>query len=324
MDFVGLGALNLDIIYRIKLNYLPQIKKGMERKIEPQELPLIKKVLKERGELVVKSGGGSAANTIYALSKMGFSCGFIGRVGKDEAGDFLLEDLKKAGVDTAKVLREGETGICFILVDKKGERSVLVLPGTNDNLLLHQVDVNYINSAKILHTTSFIGETSFQTQKKTILETKIPLSFDPGEPHATRGWRQLLPIIKKSRLLFSTGREIELITGQTLKEGARRILREGPEIVVCKLGDKGSRIVSGLGEVFISAPKVRSLDTTGAGDVYAAGFLAGLLNNLSLPECGKLGTNAACISVTGFGRLNYPSKKFLEDFLNKERGRNVP
>lgn len=323
MDAVGLGALNLDIIYQIKFNHLPQVEKGTERKMEPEELPSISRLLEEKGKLMVKSGGGSAANTIYALSGMGFSCGFVGRVGKDREGDFLLQDLKKVGIDTSRITREGKTGICFILVDEKGERSVLVLPGTNDHLLLSPADLAYINRAKILHTTSFIGEASFQAQKKAILKTEAAVSFDPGEPHASKGWDQLLPILKKTWILFSTGREIELITGQDLKEGSRRILREGPGVVVCKLGNAGSWIISKQEEVFIPAKKVESLDTTGAGDVYAAGFLAGVLNKLSYPECGKLGTDAACISITEFGRSNYPQKKFVEGFLQEVRRKNA-
>ena len=89
MDAVGLGALNLDIIYKVNFEEFTLIKKGVERKIDKEELPFLKKFLKEKAQFVTKSGGGSAANTIYALSRMGFSCGFVGKVGKDEEGDFL-------------------------------------------------------------------------------------------------------------------------------------------------------------------------------------------------------------------------------------------
>jgi len=322
MDIVGLGALNLDIIYQVKFDHLSIIKKGTERKIEPEELSSVMALLEKKGKFVAKSGGGSAANTIYALSKMGFACGFIGKVGEDKEGDFLLQDLKKVGVDISRIKKEGKTGVCFILIDERGERSILVFPGTNDKLLSSHVDIDYINRAKILHTASFIGDVSFQTQKESILKTEIPISFDPGEPHASKGWEQLLPILRKTWVLFSTGREIELITRQNFKEGSRNILREGVKVVICKFGDKGSWIISKYEEIYIPAKKAKSLDTTGAGDVYAAGFLAGILNNLTFFECGKFATEAAGMSVTGFGRSNYPERKFFEEFLNKARGGN--
>jgi len=323
MDVVGLGALNLDFICQVSFDDLPMVEKGTERKITTGELSLINKFLKDKNKSIIKSGGGSAANTIYLLSKMGVSCGFIGKVGKDKEGDFLLQNLKEAKVDTSQIIREGKTGICFILVDKKGERSVLIVPGTNDTLTAHQIDVTYINRAKILHTASFVGKVSFQTQKEIISKTKIPLSFDPGQPHASKGLDELLPILKKTFILFSTHKEIELITSQNFKEGARKIIRNGTKIVVCKLGEKGSWIISLKEELFIPAQKIKSIDTTGAGDVYAAGFLTGILYNLSHAECGKLGTYAAGESITGFGRLNYPGKNFLEGFLQKVGVKNV-
>jgi len=323
MDAVGLGALNLDIIYKVNFEEFTLIKKGVERKIDKEELPFLKKFLKEKAQFVTKSGGGSAANTIYALSRMGFSCGFVGKVGKDEEGDFLLQELKEAKIDTSRVLREGQTGICFILIDEKGERSVFVLPGTNDTLLLSEIDIDYINRAKILHTASFIGDTSYKTQKETILRAKPLLSFDPGEPHAARGWEELFPIMRKTHILFSTKKEIELITGKNLKEGSFKIKECGVKVVVCKLGENGSLIINGGREVFIPAQKVKSIDTTGAGDVYAAGFLAGFLNNLTLKDCGVAGTLAAALSITGYGRERYPEKNFLESVLKKLREKNA-
>ena len=317
MDVVGLGALNLDIIYRVDFENLPQVKRGEEKKIDEEDISFIKRLLEKKGRLITKSGGGSAANTIYALSRMGFSCGFAGRVGEDKEGDFLLQDLMAAGVDTTGILREGKTGICFILVDKKGERSILVVPGTNDNLLPHQVDMDYINRAKILHTTSFIGNTSFQTQKKIVLRAKPLISFDPGQPHANKGWNELFPILQRTHILFSTEREVEIITYDSFKEGCRRMVRGGVKIVVCKMGEEGSWIITREKEIFIPSRKVKSVDTTGAGDVYAAGFLAGFLNKLSLIDCGKLGTYAAAISIAGFGREKYPGRKILQDFLQE-------
>lgn len=317
MEVVGIGALNFDILYKIKFDQLPQIQKRAERTIEAPEFLHIKKSLQEKGELVARSGGGSAANTIYALAKAGFSCGFVGKVGKDSVGDLLLQELQDVGVDTSNIARAGKSGVCCILLDENGERSVLVLPGTNDSLPAQEVDLQYINQAKILHATSFIGETSFQTQKKIILETKIPVSFDPGEPYADKGWNELLPVLKKTWIFFATHKEIKLITGQNIKKGLHTILDAGAKIAVGKLGRKGSFVISGEQEIFIPAVRTKSIDTTGAGDTYAAGFIAGILRGLPLLECGKLGTYFACSSIQGFGRTMYPEKNEVDNFIKK-------
>ena len=312
MDVVGFGALNIDIICKVDFNDFSFIEKGSERKIRKGELSFLKNTIEKKAKFVVKSGGGSAANTIYALSKMGFCCGFVGKVGKDKEGDFILKELEEAKVDTSEIKREGKTGICFILVDERGERSVLVLPGVNDTLTPDEVNLDYIKEAKILHATSFVGDTSYITQKNAILKSENILSFDPGEPHASRGWEELSPIIKKTYFFFSTEKEIKLLTGKNFEEGCARLRDWGAKVVICKMGDKGSFLKSEKGEIFIPARKVKSIDTTGAGDVYAAGFLAGFLRGLSLKNCGLVATCAAAMSVTGYGREKYPDKNFLE------------
>ncbi len=318
MDVVGLGALNLDLIYKVNFDKLKGVKRGLERKVNFEEFERIKKLLESEGEFVTKSGGGSAANTIYALSKMGFSCGFIGKAGEDEEGDFLIEDLSQAGVDTSRIKREGKSGICLVLVDDEGERSIFVLPNINNDLSLKDIDLSYIERAKFFHNTSFLGEKPFHAQRESILKTSTLVSFDPGEPYIRQGWNTLFPLLKKTYVLFLTKREIEILTGIDFKRGAQEILKWGVKVVVCKLGQQGSWIASHEGEWFISARKTEALDTTGAGDVYAAGFLAGLLKSMPLFECAKIGTEAAAESVTGFGRFNYPERDFLSKFLTKK------
>ncbi len=315
MDVVGVGALNLDLIYEVRFDKLFKEKKylsaeviGREREATPKEFYLLLKGVKNNGQLLKKSGGGSAANTVYALSKMGFSCGFVGKVGKDEEGEFLLKELQEVGVDISRIKEEGRSGICLILLDKNGERSIFVFPNINDTLKDSEVDMHYINQAKFLHMTSFLGDVSFATQKNIAEEAKVPLSFDPGEPHATKGLKELSTILKRSFILFPTEKEVEILTDKNYKKGARELLAYGAKIVVCTRGEKGSYIISQEGEWQISAEKGKVVDTTGAGDVYAAGFLAGLLEGASLPRCGKIATQAATQSIKGYGREKYPTR----------------
>lgn len=312
MDVVGLGALNLDVIYRASFDEFDRIQKGIEKRVSRQEFNGMVKLLKRRGELITRSGGGSAANTIYALARMGFSCGFVGKTGEDEEGDFLMGELAKAGVDTGGIRRKGRSGICLVLVDREGERSILVSPNTNDTLQPEEIDLSYINRAKFFHNTSFLGENSFKTQRAAVLKAENFVSFDPGQPYARKGWKAMLPFLKKTKVLFITQKEIEILTGGEFREGLQKILECGTEIIVCKRGGRGSLIVSGKGEWPVEVQRSKSVDTTGAGDVYAAGFLAGFLKGLPINECGKLGTAAAAVSITGFGRQNYPDKNFFQ------------
>jgi len=102
-----------------------------------------------------------------------------------------------------------------------------------------------------------------------------------------------------------------MLTGQDYRNGLRKLSRFGIKIFVCTLGEKGSYILSEEEELQVPAEKVEVVDTTGAGDVYAAGFLAGLLKGFSLSDSAKLATKMACESIRGYGRQRYPDTKIF-------------
>jgi len=305
MDVVGLGALNVDMVYEVDLASFG-LEAGRERIGSYEEFKGLLELLKNKGKLRAKSGGGSAANTIYALAKMGFSCGYLGKVGKDEEGNFLLEDLNRVGVDTRKVKRDKKSGVCLVLLGKSKDRSIIVLPNANDTLVFPELDTDYINEAEFLHMSSFLGKIPFEAQKQIAGETKAKISFNPGEPHATKGLKELTPILEHTFILFLSQKEAEILTGKDYKKGARMLLSYGIEVIACTLGEKGSYLLSREEEFKVPPEKVEAVDTTGAGDVYVAGFLAGLLKKLSLSECARLATKAAAQSIKGYGRDSYP------------------
>jgi len=314
MDVVGFGALNVDLIYEVDLASLG-IEAGRERKGSYEDFEKLLGLLNTKGKLKAKSGGGSAANTIYALAKMGFSTGYVGKVGKDEEGEFLLRELMEMGVDVSKIKRDGKSGLCIALSDKKGERSILVFPYANDELSYSEVDLDYLNEAKFVHITSFLGDKPFQAQKRIAKEINTRISFNPGEPHMRRGIEELTPILERTFILFSSQKEIEMLTKKDYKRGTKTLLGYGIKIAICTLGEKGSYILSRDEELEIPTEKVKVMDTTGAGDVYAAGFLAGLLKGFSLSECANLGTKVAGQSIKGYGRQRYPDANFLQSAL---------
>ena len=314
MDVVGLGALNVDMVYEVELASFG-LEAGRERIGSYEEFKGLLELLKNKGKLRAKSGGGSAANTIYALAKMGFSCGYLGKVGKDEEGNFLLEDLNKIGVDTHKVKRDKKSGVCLVLLGKSKDRSIIVLPNANDTLVFSELDTDYINEAEFLHMSSFLGKIPFEAQKQIASETKAKISFNPGEPHATKGLEELTPILEHTFILFLSQKEGEILTGKDYKEGAKALLNYGIEVIACTLGEKGSYLLSRKEEFEVPPEKVETVDTTGAGDVYAAGFLAGLLKKLSLSKCARLATKAAAQSIKGYGRDSYPERESNEQNL---------
>lgn len=318
-DVIGFGALNLDYIYSVDslsiLSHELLLQPGREIFYSERLFPRIRALIEKYGKLKGTSGGGSAANTIFSLARMGFKTGFIGKVGRDEAGDLLLKSLGK--VDAGHIRRQGKSGACLIVIDKREDRSIIAFPNTNKTVTIGKKDITAVNKARFLHFSSFVGQKSLSSQIRLVenLPSQVRLSFDPGEIYAGKGLKEISPIIHKSFVLFLTDREIQKLTGKRYKAGCRELLTMGPSILVCKRGREGSYVLSREEEFDVPAEEVPVVDNTGAGDVYNAGFLAGLLMEQPLRPCGLFATRMATKSITGYGRSRYPTYKDLTNFF---------
>lgn len=277
-DVVGFGALNVDKLFKVN-------------KIVAAE---------EEGFIhtCVETCGGSAANTTVGLARLGCKVGFIGKIGGDKEGEVLIKGFCKEGVDANGIVRmeHGRSGSVLGFVDKDGERALYIDSGVNDTIKLDDVDEAYISQARFLHLTSFLGETSFQTQKKllAVLSESVKISFDPGMLYAQRGLSQLETIIKKTDIIMPNVVELELLTGKNdYSKGADSLIGKGAKIVAVKLGGEGCYVTDGRERHLIEAFKVKVVDTTGAGDAFCAGFLYGIINEKNLFECGRLGNFVA-------------------------------
>jgi len=302
IQVVGLGALNIDHIYKVE------------------------RILDD-GEAVVNQAksfpGGSAANTIYGLAKLGVSTGFCGVVGDDDEGKVLLQDFQTVGVDIGRIrVNQGaKTGSVLCLSDRQDKRSLYVLPGANNSLTIDDLDLSYINQARVLHLSSFADDRQFKVLLELIarLDSAVKLSFAPGALYAIKGFQALAPILGRTYLLFINYNEIRQLTEEDIISGAESCLRQGCQKVVVTLG-KGGRLrkTTAVGYIrdaeneYIIEPASRGtgaeVDTTGAGDAFAAGFLYGLVKGKGLRECGLLGDIAACLSIAELGtRQGFPT-----------------
>lgn len=311
----GFGALNVDLIFQVPRDIVEQLpyRPGCEYVEEPSRAVELLDFLKEHGMLQGRHGGGSAANAAVALSRLGVPCGFLGRVGEDPEGDFLLETLED--VDKEDIVQSGKSGLCItLLLGDSRDRCLIICPNTNDQLQYSDLPVEKIKEiARWVHVTSFYGHKPFEAQCRLIeqLPPRITVSLDPGVLYARRGLDSLQPLLRRANYIFPEQNEVELMTGLSWREGCRELLKMGFDAVLCTLGDAGVFVLSSSGEFIVSAPKVPVVvDTTGAGDVFAAGFIASRLEGYSLEDSVKRGVFWASRSVTGLGREKYPSLEF--------------
>jgi len=295
-DAVGFGALNMDKLFKVH-----------------------RIATAEEESFVIgfeEACGGSAANTIVGLARLGCKVGFIGKVADDREGKMLLEDFSREGVDTNSITiaKRGRSGTAMGFVNKKGERALYVDPGVNDIIEFDGISREYTFQTRFLHLTSFVGEKSFQTQERLveILPKNVEVSLDIGELYARKGLEALEPILSRTFVMMPNAKELQILTKRAdYERNVELLLEKGVKIVAVKLGSKGCYVTDGKENHLIEAFKVKVVDTTGAGDAFCAGFLYGLIHDKSLHECGRLGNFVASKSIMKMGAR--PGLPRLED-----------
>ena len=296
-DVVGFGALNVDKLFKVNMI-----------------------AAKEEESFITgfaETSGGSAANTVVGLARLGCKVGFVGKVAEDREGKILLEEFRKESVDTkgVAVAKQGRSGTVMGFVDENGERALYIDSGVNDQVEFNEKNRKYVSQTMFLHLTSFVGEESFQTQKR-IVETipeDVMVSFDPGALYARKGLAALESIVKRTSVLMPNAGELELLTGMAdYRRGAEAMLKKGVKVVAVKLGSRGCYVTDGRQSHNVEAFKASVVDTTGAGDAFCAGFLYGLIKHKSLEECGRIGNFVASRCTTKMGaRIGLPTLKDL-------------
>jgi ribokinase len=296
-DVIGFGALNVDMLFKV------------DKLASAEEESFI--------EDYKEACGGSAANTMVGLARLGCKVGFIGKVANDREGKMQLDCLKAEGVDTNGIVEapKGKSGAVMGFVDRKGARALYINSGVNDLVEPREIKWEYVSQTKFLHLSSFVGEKSFRAQKKLLsaLPDGVKISFDPGSLYAQKGFAVIEPMIRNSYVLMPNAIELEQLTGEEdYRKSADYLISMGVKVVAVKLGAKGCYVTDGQEKLKVEPFKVKAIDTTGAGDAFDAGFLYGLISEKSLYECGQLGNFVASRNVMKLGaREGLPYAKDL-------------
>ncbi len=239
------------------------------------------------------SSGGSAANTIHGLAMLGADTGFIGSIGRDDTGDFFENDMKKAGVNTLLIRRNSITGTAVALITHDSERTFATHLGAAIELTADDLNPILFEGYNILYLEGYLINNFplIETACKIALENKMLIALDLASFNVVEESRDAFRKIIKEYvdILFANELEAMAFTGFE-PEKALPLLSEMCEIVVLKVGAEGSWVKGGEEIIKISAFPVDCIDTTGAGDLYAAGFLYGFAKELNLETCGILGS----------------------------------
>ncbi len=327
MDVIGFGSLNIDEFWEVPQELLDArgLEIGREYVRDVAWFNNFYPILKVRGILKGVGPGGSAANMIAALKRMGFTTGFIGAAGKADAKQLCLHELgSPSGLRI--LFTDLPSGRCLALLsreDRHRDRALVILPNANNLAGSEGMDAGFVSKFRCLHITSFVSKSPLMSQINLLkqLEGKVQVSFDPGPIYCQLGVDVLSPILQSTNILFVTDEELALLSGMNdTGRGLSKLVNLGIRTVVIKKGSAGLHVFSEDRNILKAPPApARIVDRTGAGDVAAAGFVAGLLVGADLEVCVDLALAAASKSVQGYGRSAYPDETIVREILEISR-----
>jgi sugar/nucleoside kinase (ribokinase family) len=323
-DVVGIGNAIVDIIARADDGFLSKhdLAKGFMRLIDAEEA---NRLYEAMGPAVERSGG-SAANTIAGLASFGAKCGFIGRVAADQFGGIFRHDIRSLGVayDTLPASDGAPTARCLILVTPDGERTMNTFLGASVDFTPEDLDLALIGASRIVYLEGYLfdrdeAKAAFRAAARMAKKAGAKVALSLSDAFCVDRHRDDFKAFVRegADIVFANEKEITtLYQVNSFEEAADRALQDC-EMAVLTRSEAGSVIVA-QGETFEipaeSVPQV--VDVTGAGDLYAAGFLYGLTRGAPLESCGALGSLAAAEAIGHIGARPEISLRKLA----KERG----
>ena len=306
MKILGIGNAIVDVICRVDDNFIVQnnlTKSTMKLFFDEKEFKSLLTNLKIEKTV----SGGSVANSIVGLSQLGDKVGFIGKVSDDEFGSKYEEGLKKENVKYfySKKKEELPTGTCLILVTPDSERTMCTFLGTAGKINENDVSSDAIKKSEIVFLEGYLwdeGEPKKAFDKAINSANKVAMSLsdlfcvDRHKPH-------FFNLVKnKLDITFANEQEITSLTEAKNFEEVINFSKQLNKLVVVTRGEKGAIAVNGDEVVETDVEKnLKIIDLTGAGDLFAAGFLHGYINKLSVKECLKKGTEMSSKVIQQIG-----------------------
>ena len=302
---LGMGNASVDVLAIIendKALELLELPKGSMQLIDDKKFEILTKEINKLETNIVS--GGSAANTIIGLGRLGIETGFLGRIGKDSYGNVFKNDLSKYHVNSHLTEADEASGVASTFISNDGERTFGTYLGTAAKLSASDLQAEDFKGYKYFYIEGYLVQSHELIRKAIILakEAGAKVILDLASYNVVEENRDfLLEIIPEyADIVFANEEEARSLLGADPEE-AVSILAKNTEIAIVKMGAKGSWIQQGEDKVLVPAYSVNCIDSTGAGDLYASGFIYGLINGRSLAASGQIGTTLAARVIQYIG-----------------------
>ena len=324
-DVFGVGNAIVDIQLKSDETFLNRISvaKGMMTLVDAERQVEILAAL--AGQATHRSSGGSACNTVVGVTQFGGTAAYACKTADDDLGRFYIDDLRKVGISVPVDAGEGATGTSVILITADAQRTMLTHLGISATLSAEDLPAAEIAKAKYLYVEGYLfpGDSTRAAALKAIEIAKqhgVKVALTISDPFVVGLQRDLFWQLIEGPvdLLFANLEEARALTGEQDPIEAAQKIHQHATNVALTLGADGSLLMHGKQVFPIEGVRTTAVDTTGAGDMYAAGVLYGITHGLSWKQAGQLGSHAAARIVSQMGpRLE---RRFSQDEIRAMLG----
>jgi len=326
-DITGIGNALVDIEFKVTDQFFwdNKVEKGLMTLVDEGRQNALMEVINTSE--AKKQCGGSAANTVIAVSQFGGNSYYCCKVANDELGHFFVQDMKDSGVGNnldPERLEDGITGKCLVMVTDDSERTMNTFLGITQNFSVKDVNEAAIKDSKYLFIEGYLvtspnGKEAMMHAKKIAESagTKVALTF--SDPAMVKYFKSNFEdVIGPSvDLLFANEEEAMLFTGKDNLLEAREELKKAAKHFIITQGKNGAMIFDGDTFIDIEPYKTTAIDSNGAGDMFAGAFMYGITNGHNYASSGKLASMASSKIVSQFGpRLKWHEAKEILARLN--------
>lgn len=311
-DVYGIGNALVDSEFEVDDRFFIDsgIEKGFMTLIDEEQQQKVLDLLTERYGLTKRAGGGSAANSIYAMSQFGAKTFFSCKVANDEPGHFYVKELGQHNVETNLSLEreEGTTGRCLVMVTPDAERTMLTSLGISQLVSIDELRYDAINASTYAYTEGYLvtspsARSAVLELKKYAQQAGVKFAMTFSDPamleYFSEGINEFLG--DGVDLLFCNEQEAKLWSGADSLDAACKALEGKAKQFVVTLGANGARLFDGQHYSSVAAHKVKAIDTNGAGDMFSGAFLYALSKGYDFAKAGELASLASSMVVAQFG-----------------------
>ena len=308
-DIVGIGNAIVDLIAEVDDSYLEKnsINKGSMSLVDYD----VANRIGDEVDIVKTISGGSVANSIVCIAQQNLKTVFIGKVNQDELGEKFAKGLAEENVEfkITKSLANKHTARCIILVSPDAERTMNTYLGVSQELTEEDVDLNIIEESSILYLEGYLwdldnAKKAIKKSISTAINSETKIAFSISDAFCVDRFREeFIDLVNNSAdIIFANESEIKSLFETNELNDAIKKCQDTKKIFALTLGDKGAKIIY-KNEIVDIKPEVidKLVDTTGAGDLFAAGFLTQYIKSQDLEASGKLGVKMASIIIQKFG-----------------------